>query len=106
MILVTKDSFISEVLQGKGNIFVDFFADWCGPCKLVSPILEELSKEYPTVKFVKVNVDENPDLATQYSVFSIPTFVFFKDGKPVHQLSGTLGKEQFREQILTVFNVG
>jgi len=105
MIHITKDNFSQEVLGAKGSVLVDFFAEWCGPCKIVSPILDEISKEYPTVKFVKVNVDDSPDLATQYSVFSIPTFIFFIDGKPVHQLSGALGKEQFREQIRTVFNL-
>jgi thioredoxin 1 len=81
MLKINADQFQNEVLNQKGLVFVDFYADWCGPCKMTSPIIEELANEVKEVKFVKVNVDENPDLASQYNIFSIPTFLIFKDGK-------------------------
>ncbi len=96
---ITKDQFQKEVLDYKGAVFVDFYADWCGPCKLTAPIIDELSDELKNVKFVKVNVDENPDLASVYSVFSIPTFMVFKDGKTVNQFVGAMGKEAFLSEI-------
>ncbi len=96
---INKDNFQNEVLQAKGVVFVDFYADWCGPCKMTSPIIDELSQELPNVKFVKINVDQNPDLASQYSVFSIPTFLIFKDGQVVHQFVGAMGKEGFLAEI-------
>lgn len=102
MQVVTKDTFQSEVLGQKGIVMVDFYADWCGPCRMTSPILEALSQEMKDVKFVKINVDGNPDLAAQYSVFSIPTFLIVKDGKVVSQFSGAMGKEGFVEEISKV----
>lgn len=96
---ITKDSFKTEVLDAKGVVFVDFYADWCGPCKITSPILEQISSEKKEIKFVKINVDENPDLASQYSIFSIPTFIIFKDGEPKHQFVGALSREGFLEEI-------
>jgi thioredoxin 1 len=88
--------FKNEVLEEKDKlIVVDFYADWCGPCRLTSPIIDELANEFKQVKFVKINVDENPQLANQYSVFSIPTFLLFKNGEIVDQLIGAAGKERF-----------
>ena len=97
--LINQDLFQKEVLEDKGNVFVDFYADWCGPCRLTSPIIEELSNEYTDIKFLKVDVDKNPELAQQYSIFSIPTFMIFKDGKPVSQFVGAMGKEGFLSEI-------
>lgn len=99
MIQITKDTFKTEVENYKGTVFVDFYAEWCGPCKLTTPIIEEISKEMKDVKFVKVDVDQNPELASQFSVFSIPTFIILKNGKPVHQFVGAMGKEGFLEEI-------
>lgn len=92
-------TFESEVLKSDGVTLVDFYADWCGPCKMVAPIIDELAEEKKDVKFVKVDVDANPDIAQQYSVFSIPTFVIFKDGSPVHQFAGAMGKEGFLAEL-------
>lgn len=94
-----KNTFNKEVLEEKGYVLVDFYADWCGPCKMTAPIIEELANEISDVKFVKVNVDENPELASNYQVFSIPTFIIFKDGKAVHQFVGAMGKEGFLSEI-------
>ncbi|GIW64412.1 MAG: thioredoxin [Patescibacteria group bacterium] len=99
LVHANNDSFQKEVIEGKGLILVDFYADWCGPCRMTAPVLEELSKELTDVKIVKVNVDENPELASQYQVFSIPTFIIFKDGQPVHQFVGAMGKEGFLNEI-------
>jgi thioredoxin 1 len=99
MLKINADQFQNEVLNQKGLVFVDFYADWCGPCKMTSPIIEELANEVKEVKFVKVNVDENPDLASQYNIFSIPTFLIFKDGKVIHQFVGARGKESFLSEI-------
>lgn len=97
--LVTKDTFKQEVLDAKEPVFVDFYAEWCGPCKMTSPIIEELSGEIKTMKFVKIDVDQNQDLASQYSVFSIPTFMIFKGGQVASQFVGAMGKEGFLAEI-------
>ncbi|KKP87142.1 MAG: Thioredoxin [Candidatus Roizmanbacteria bacterium GW2011_GWA2_35_8] len=94
-----KSNFKSEVLDYKGIVMVDFFAHWCGPCKMTGPIIDQLSEELKDVKFVKVDVDANPDLSQEYSVFSIPTFVIFKDGAPANQFVGAMGKEGFLAEI-------
>jgi len=99
---LTKDQFKSEVLDHKGVVFVDFFAEWCGPCRATGPIIDELAEEKKEVKFVKINVDANPDLASQYQVFSIPTFLIVKDGKVVSQFVGAQNKEGFLGEITKV----
>jgi thioredoxin 1 len=104
---ISKDCFKKEVLDNKGIVFVDFYAEWCGPCKMVGPIIDELaeSNEYKDkVKFVKINVDSNQKLATQYNVFSIPSFIIFKQGKLAHQFVGATGKEGFTNEIEKVIN--
>lgn len=94
-----NDTFQQEVLNHKGLVLVDFYAEWCGPCKVVAPILEELSESMKDTKFVKVNVDENQELSAKYSVFSIPTFLIFKDGEVKNQFVGAHSKEGFEEEI-------
>ncbi|MBW7959882.1 thioredoxin [Patescibacteria group bacterium] len=94
-----KNGFQKEVLNHKGVVLVDFFASWCGPCKMTGPIIDELADEMKNIKFVKINVDENPELASSYQVFSIPTFLVFKDGKVAHQFVGAMGKEGFINEI-------
>lgn len=96
---VSQDKFKEEVLDHKGLVFVDFYADWCGPCKVTSPLIDEISEEKKDMKFVKIDVDQNANLASQYSIFSIPTFIIFKEGKVVNQFVGAMGKESFLEEI-------
>ncbi len=96
---VSQSDWQKEVLDYKGRVFVDFFAEWCGPCKITGPIVEELSNEMKDIKFVEVDVDQNPQLSQQYSVFSIPTFMIFKDGKLAGQFVGAMGKEGFLNEI-------
>lgn len=104
--LVNQDTFQKDVLEAKGAVFVDFYADWCGPCKVTSPLIEELSDEFKNIKFLKVDVDKNPELAQQYSIFSIPTFMIFKEGKVASQFVGAMGKEGFLNEIHKVATNG
>lgn len=77
-------------LTSKGTILVDFYADWCGPCKLLGPVLEKISKSYPDITFIKVNVDDNEQLAVDFGILSIPAVFMLKDGKPVNKFVGSL----------------
>ena len=97
---VTKETWDKEVLQANDLVMVDFWAAWCGPCRMVSPIIDELAKEYAgKVKVVKLNTDENPEIAGRYQIMGIPTIMFFKDGKVVDKLVGALPKSQYKEKI-------
>ena len=96
---ITNDSFQSEVLNHKGTVLLDFFATWCGPCKMLSPILEQVANDNPDVKVVKVDVDEEPALAQQFGVMSIPTLVVFKDGQAVKQSVGGKSKAQIEDML-------
>ena len=94
VIEINDESFENEVLKSDKITLVDFWATWCGPCQMMGPVVEEISKELDgKVKVAKVNVDENPNLAEQYDVMSIPNFVLFKNGAVVNQAVGAVGKE-------------
>lgn len=96
---LSESDWQKEVVDHKGRVFVDFHAVWCGPCKMTEPIVKELSDEMKDIKFVSVDVDQNPKISQQYSIFSIPTFLIFKDGKVVGQFVGAMGKEGFLNEI-------
>ena len=83
----------------KGNVVVDFYADWCGPCKRMTPVFCSLSEEFSNVTFIKVNIDDNKSIADRYGVKSIPTFIFFKDGKKVHTITGFKNKPVMRKAL-------
>ena len=91
---VTKDTFQQEVLESKIPVLVDFWAEWCGPCQMVLPNVEELGEELTDVKICKVNVDEQMELAKQYRVMSIPTLMVFKDGEMVKREMGAKSKAE------------
>ena len=91
-ITITKNNFASEVLQSDKPVLLDFWASWCGPCRMLSPIVDEIAGERPDIKVGKVNVDEQPELAGQFGVMSIPTLLIFKNGKLVNQAVGSRPK--------------
>ena len=97
---VTDDSFSNEVLKSELPVLVDFWAEWCGPCKMVSPIVEELSNEYNgKIKVTKLDVDSNPKTAANYGIRGIPTLLIFKDGAAVDQIVGAIPKQQIAERL-------
>ena len=91
---ISSAEFQNEVLNGEGVALVDLFADWCMPCQQIAPIVEEISNEKTDVVFLKINVDETPDVAIKYGVSSIPTLLLFKDGELVNKLVGAYPKEK------------
>jgi thioredoxin 1 len=96
----TDLSFKQEVLESDLPVLVDFWATWCAPCRMVAPIIDELAKEYAgRMKIGKVDVDTNPKIATEYGVMSIPTIIFFKRGKVMHQLVGAASKLDLKRKI-------
>jgi len=96
---ITAENFESEVMDTRRLVVIDMYADWCGPCKMMAPIIDSLSNEYEDVKFLKINVDDNPDIAARYNVESIPNFVFIKDGKMVNQVVGARDADSFADLV-------
>ena len=98
-ILVNKNNFQEEVLNSDKPVLVDFWAPWCGPCRMVLPIIEEIAEENEEIKVVKINVDEDPELANQFGVMTIPTLYVFKNGQAVNHRSGAMPKEQILAMV-------
>ena len=99
-VTVTDASFDQDVLQSDKLVLVDFWAAWCGPCRMVAPVLEEIAAEHPdTLTIAKLNVDENPEVSRDYRVLSIPTLILFKGGEPVKQLVGARPKPALLREL-------
>ncbi|MEW6002411.1 MAG: thioredoxin [Nitrospirota bacterium] len=97
---VTSSSWESEVVNAQGLVMVDFWAAWCGPCRIIAPTVEELAKEYAgKIKFMRLNTDENPEIATRYKIMGIPTLMFFRDGRQLDQIVGAVPKQQLKAKI-------
>ena len=97
---LTQASFAEEIASSDKPVLVDFWAEWCGPCKMLAPVLDEVASENTEkLTVAKVNVDENPDLARQFDIMSIPTLIVFRDGAPVHRFQGASGKAGLLQQL-------
>ena len=94
VITVNKENFQKEIMESDRTVLVDFWASWCGPCRMVSPIVDEIATEHPEIKVCKINVDEESELAAQFGVMSIPSLFVIKDGKVTNQSVGALPKNQ------------
>ncbi len=96
----TSASWDQEVINNTGLVLVDFWAPWCGPCKMLAPTIEKLAKKYTgKAKIGKLNTDENPDIASKYKIMGIPTVMFFKNGQTVDQVVGAVSKSQLKSKI-------
>lgn len=97
---LTEGNFEEEVLKSASPVLVDFWAEWCGPCRMVAPLIEELAKDYQgRLKVGKLNVDEEREIALKYSIRSIPTLILFREGKPAEQIIGALPKSALKSKI-------
>lgn len=94
---ITAENFDQQVAQSQDPVLVDFWASWCGPCTVLSPLVEELAEEHPEITFGKVNVDEAPELAVRYQVAAIPTLLLFRDGQPVDMSVGVKSKQELED---------
>ncbi|MDA8169829.1 MAG: thioredoxin [Nitrospiraceae bacterium] len=100
IVTATSANWDSEILKSDGLVMVDFWAAWCGPCRIIAPTVEELAKEYTgKLKVAKLNTDENPDVASKYKIMGIPTLIFFKNGDKVDQIVGAVPKPQLKAKI-------
>ena len=99
VIKISKENFASEVLNSNKPVLLDFYADWCGPCRMVGPLVSEIANERPDVKVGKINVDEQPELAAQFQVMSIPMLAVINNGKLKNQVFGYRSKEQIEAML-------
>ena len=96
---VSQDNFEAEVIKATGKVLVDFWAEWCGPCRMIGPVLEEMAGDFPEVKFVKLNVDEAPAVAQEFNVMNIPTILAFDGGELKQRIVGAMPKAKLVEEL-------
>lgn len=96
---VNDTNFQAEVLESDGPVLVDFWAPWCGPCRVVAPVLEEIASERPDLRIVKLNIDENQQTAASFQVLSIPTMILFKGGEPIQTVIGAYPKKKLEQEL-------
>ena len=96
---INKNNFQNEIMDSEKTVLLDFWAPWCAPCRMVVPVIEEIAGERPDIKVGKINMDEQPELASKFSIMSIPTFVVMKNGKIVQQVSGARPKKAILEML-------
>lgn len=99
VVKITKNNFESEVIKSDKKVLLDFYAEWCGPCRMVGPVVEEIANEYPEYKICKINVDEQPELAASFQVMSIPSLFVMENGKVINQALGAKTKAQLLEML-------
>lgn len=105
-VYLSDDNFDEEVLESKVPVLVDFWADWCGPCRRIAPVIEEIAERYVgQLKVGKLNVDENPGVASFRGIKSIPTLIFYKNGKPVEEVIGAVPKEELADVVSRVLDI-
>lgn len=97
--IITKENFEAEVLQSQKTVLIDFWATWCGPCQMLSPVVDSFAEENPDISVCKVNVDEQPELAMAFGIESIPTLIVMKGGKAVNKSLGVIPKEKIAELV-------
>lgn len=99
LLKLTRDNFETEVLNSTLPVLIDFYADWCGPCRMLGPVIDEIAEEATNFKVGKVNIDEQPELATKYQVMSVPTLVVIKNGEVANRVTGVTPKQKILDMI-------
>lgn len=99
LLKLTRDNFETEVLNSTLPVLIDFYADWCGPCRMLGPVIDEIAEEAADFKVGKVNIDEQPELATKYQVMSVPTLVVIKNGEVANRVTGVTPKQKILDMI-------
>lgn len=99
LLKLTRDNFESEALNSELPVLIDFYAEWCGPCRMLGPIIDEISEEATAFKVAKVNIDEQPELATKYQVMSVPTLVVIKNGEVINRVTGVTPKQKILDML-------
>ena len=99
VVIINKDNFENEIMNSEKTVLLDFWAGWCGPCKMISPIIDEIAKEHPEIKVAKINVDEQPEIANSFDIMNIPSLFVLKNGEITNRSAGVKSKAQIEEML-------